>query len=261
MNEATQKLDELIRRDFISKWKRALGDSGTQEGTPPEPHGESVSIPSSTAEELWVRLSADWTMVKNHAESRCAALNVMPSPGRVYYGSIINDDEFYNKAREFKLLANDRVALNDITDHQSTFNLFAATGQIRRTTKTQGSLGMSTTKKVTAGGVSNLHPSTGVPMQQKKCGQHVCAALDRMTFVTQRPVRPHDPLPQDLVLPPTADRWRWIECSAEVMCGQQMQEDSEHAMHHAVVSCPPSLTTCEALLVLYPPIAALHPLH
>ncbi len=176
-----------------------------------------------------MRLSADWSMIKNFTDSRCALMPSLPTPGRVFFGSIINDDEFYNKAREFKLLANERTALIDITDHQSTFNLFAATGQIRRTTKTQGSLGMSTTKRVTAGGLSNLHPSTGVPMQQKKCGQHVCAALDRMTFVTQRPVRPHDPLPDDLILPPDVSRWRWVQSSVEA---RKQQCAYALAMHH-----------------------------
>ena len=232
MNEATQKLDELIRKRVMRKWGEGIHEVAAQEGRPPEPHIESVAIPSSTAEELWVRLSADWAMIKNYSDSRCSQVEGLTAPGRVFYSSIINDDEFYNKAREFKLLANDRMGLNDITDHQSTFNLFAATGQVRRTTKTQGSLGMSTTKRVTAGGLSNLHPATGVPMQQKKCGQHVCAALDRMTFVTQRPVRPHDPVPNDLILPEDVDRWRWVQSSAEVT--QQMTSSATVSMLCAI---------------------------
>ena len=52
-------------------------------------------------------------------------------------------------------------------------------------------------------------------MLRGKCGQHVCAALDRLTIVTQRPVRPHDPLPHELILPVGVGRWRWVQDAPE----------------------------------------------
>ena len=73
-----------------------------------------------------------------------------------------------------------------------------------------GALGMTTNKTVTAGGMSNLHPSMSVPFQSKDVGQHVCAALDRFTVVTARPVQPHSPLPTSLALPSEDSRWAWL---------------------------------------------------
>lgn len=79
-----------------------------------------------------------------------------------------------------------------------------------------GSLGMSTSSTVTAGGMSNMHPSLSVPLQAKDVGQHVCAALDRFTLVTQRPVQPHADLPASLILPEGTRRWRWLRITTEM---------------------------------------------
>ena len=108
----------------------------------------------------------------------------------MYFGSLVNDDEFYNKANELNLMTGDPRKLMEVNEHQSTFNLFVGSGQVKRTTKTMGSYGMTTTQTVTAGGMSNMHPSMSVPFQAKDFGQHVCAALDRFTAVTGRPVQP-----------------------------------------------------------------------
>ena len=73
---------------------------------PPAPVVESVEIPNATAEDLWSRLSADFTMISNYAKANMAEYSSLRNGKRFFFGMLINDDEFYNKV--------DRIALTDV---------------------------------------------------------------------------------------------------------------------------------------------------
>eukprot|EP00975_Prorocentrum_lima_P049940 10453658-Prorocentrum_lima.AAC.1 len=79
---------------------------------------------------MWVRLSADWVMLRNATDSMCKSWKI-PADGfrHLFCGTVINDDEFYNKAIETRLITTDRARLSEVCDHQSTLNNFVVTGQ------------------------------------------------------------------------------------------------------------------------------------
>ena len=47
-------------------------------------------------------------------------------------------------------------------------------------------------------------------MLQRSAGQHVACAADRLDFVTQRPVQPHQDLPAELDLGAGVERHQWV---------------------------------------------------
>ena len=221
LSQGGDALNACIKKHLHRLWVRArnaernAADDINAYEIPPAPVLRSVEIPNTTAEELFHRLSPDWKMLLNAKQSKCIVWKLLPywmkNLAIVYCGRLINDDEFYNKANEFKMLTLDKTKLMEISEHQSSLNLFVTTGTVKRATKSSGEFGVATGSiGVTAGGGSNLHPCMSVPLQSKDLGQHICAGLDRFTRVTQRPVQPHSPLPNDLVLPIRTPRFRWF---------------------------------------------------
>ena len=117
---------------------------------------------------------------------------------------------FWVLGKLLRLISADPKKLLDVCDFQSTLNLLVTTGEVKRATKTSGQFGMSGSKKVGLGGMSNIHPALACPLMRHEVGQHVVACLERFDIVTQRPIQPHDPLPARLRLPDSLQRHRWI---------------------------------------------------
>ena len=217
LSEGLKELNRLIRRDFGHVWERAVEEAradaeanGYVYLVPDYPRVQSVEIPNCTPEDLFQRLASDWPMVENAKDSKCLALGVLPEP-RIWYSSGINDDEFYPKATDFKIITADPRKMLEVSEHQSSLNKWFSTGESKRTTKTQGSFGMSSDRAVTAGGASNLHPRLAVPLCARNVGQHLVACLDRFLFVTQRTVQPHDALPPRMSV--TVSRCHRLYCT------------------------------------------------
>ena len=92
-----------------TEWKQRMRTAKSlhPEGfaVPPAPVVESVEIPNATAEDLWSRLSADFTMISNYAKAQMAEYSSLRTGKTFFFGMLINDDEFYNKV--------DRIAFTD----------------------------------------------------------------------------------------------------------------------------------------------------
>ena len=236
LTDGADHLNTLISQDLLVKWEAAVAEAGQRRVAGIEHLGqpclESIEIPNSTITEVFNRLSADWPMVRNFDESGMRALGLMKTNSRVWYGMLINDDEFYNKANELNLLTSDSHKLSDVNDHQSTLNLFVTTDRVKRTTKTAGSLGMTTSNTVTAGGCSNMHPSLSVPFQNKDIGQHVAACYDRFALITQEFLQPHADLPLHLQLDGAVPRHRWVPLSPEDLRDLKLHEKCQNPQEH-----------------------------
>ena len=61
-----------------------------------------------------------------------------------------------------------------------------------------------------------MHPSTYVPKERGESGSHHVACEERILSCTGRPVQPHEPLPEDYVMPDGHPRWKWVPLLSDV---------------------------------------------
>ena len=216
-------LDELIKANFEQKWETRLAAVNAERARRnqepldlPRPIIETVEIANMTPTEMFVRLAGDWPMVTNASECFADRWG-LAKDGRIFFSSLVNDDEFYQKATDFQLITGDSKKLTEVSEHQSSLNRVATLGDVKRATKSAGQAGMHSKKKVNLGGASNLHPALGCPLQSHDVGQHVVACIERFVTVTQRPVQPHEMIPQDLTLPESVPRGKWITLRPRVI--------------------------------------------
>ena len=101
-------LDTLIQEHFLEKWEEAVDHAeheasarGEDFSIPEPPILHSIEIPSCTPEALFERLASDWNQIANARECKLTALG-LSSENRQWYSMLLNDDEFYGKATDFK---------------------------------------------------------------------------------------------------------------------------------------------------------------
>jgi len=144
--------------------------------------------------------------------------------GRVHFGSLINLDEGYKflrmlgLVRDKKGIGRDGADTSIPPDAASEFNRLMQTGTSCLTTKTSGTFGEGEAPSISLGLVGNAHPWIVVPMLQGSIGVNHAAALERVLLVSARPVEPHSPVPKQLDLPPSFQRWVWpplLQCNVE----------------------------------------------
>ena len=223
LSQGAAELDRLIKENFMERWRQrraAINGQRERAGLPPltvpEPVIHTIEIPNMTPSEMFVRLAGDWMMVSNAVE--CLAEEwKLTEGGRLHFSNLVNDDEFYQKATDFRLITGDAKKLTEVCEHQSTLNRLVTMGDVKRATKSAGSSGMTSTAKVSLGGVSNIHPALACPLQRHDVGQHVVACIERFAMVTQHPVQPHEPLPDSLQLPDEVARGTWIRLLPRVV--------------------------------------------
>ena len=135
LRAGARRLDQLISEDVLNQWDEQVRGRAAQhrqaglhevanaceQSRPEEPRVETVEIPNCTAPELWRRLSVDFNMWLNFDEAMVRTM--LPHFGnkqRPWLGSLINDDEFYNKASELNLLTKSAAKLCEVVSREST---------------------------------------------------------------------------------------------------------------------------------------------
>ena len=106
MARGAAALDSLIKEHFLGKWRAqrdainaAQADRGFPALDPPTPVIETIEIANMTPTEMCVRLAGDWPMVTN-AQDSCSDEWGLSKNGRIFFSSLVNDDEFYQKATD-----------------------------------------------------------------------------------------------------------------------------------------------------------------
>lgn len=112
------------------------------------------------------------------------------------------------------------------TDAGSQWNALLQTGRSSMACKVGASYEAQAV--VTLAGVGNIHPPAFLSLCKSETGHHDCAVMERMLWVTGRPVSPHASLPAHIV-PEGFPRLRWVPLLPDMIPALHLPESALHA--------------------------------
>ena len=157
---------------------------------------QSLLLSVFTEAAFFQRTSSGWS---HHVSGR-----------RLHFSSLVSLDEGYRLLKMLNLTcdAGKKESSSGPSDSASQWNTLLQTGESNLACK--AGLSYEAHQSVNVAAVGNVHLGPLTAMLRGELGQHEVAALERILICSSRPVAPHAPLPEAVVLPDNAERLVWV---------------------------------------------------
>ena len=161
--------------------------------------------------------------------------------GRAHWSMLVCLNESYRLLRMLGALGSKQSCDKDgPCDGSAQWNRLLQTGSAELTCKTAGA-GYGGVRPVGIAGLGNLHVGTLQSMLRQEAGNHEAAPLERVLFLTGRPVSPHAALPESLEVRPGMDRVVWalglpMGALTEVEAKELFEQDASTAWYKIMLA-------------------------
>eukprot|EP00435_Cladocopium_sp_Y103_P074919 s47_g52.t1 len=152
---------------------------------------------------FWQRASSSWDQrLPGEAQDK--------DKMRFHHSLLLGLDECYRMFRFLGLTVSNSSSSKEqgLTDSASQFNALMQSGRSSMALKV--GVGHEGREVVNVAGLGNIHVGPWVSLAKGDSGSHTVAAMERILFVTGRPVSPHSALPDSLVVDDTFAKWKWV---------------------------------------------------